>query len=899
MSVIYTNVFKYGDEIRVRGYHADSGVRLRKPHVVQYHPTLYYPTKKPTEKKSLQGRYLRAHQFATMREAYASIESNQSTSNPVFGMDKFITAYIHDEWRGEVDGDFSKVRVAYLDIETTGDYGFPDHLDPVERITAITVKINGEITSFGMGEFAPRAGVRYIRGTGPTEDIAEQQMLLRFLAFWFAADIDIVSGWHVRGFDIPYLYARIQRVVDGLDTPAVSKKPFEFKADMLSPYGIVRKKIDTFKGKISVVYDVMGISILDYLLLYRAHGTNEPMENFKLDTIAHHELGRGKANLDEIGGIKHAHRRNHQRFIEYNILDVELVEDLEKKKRLIEMIVSLAWMTRVNFEDVLHQTRVWDSIIYGHLLEKGVVVPIPPKQDERDSKYRGAYVLPPRTGMHKWIVSFDLNSLYPHLIMQYNIGPETLVPGPPINDLVNPLNPRDADYGVEKIISGKFKYTGNHVCAANGHEFRRDIRSFLSELMEYFYGLRKTKKSAMIEAWKKYQETHIAAYKDEAERLGIVQNAIKVLLNSAYGACGNAHFRFFDVRLAEAITLSGRLAIQWIVNKLEHWIAARVETTRTSFAIAADTDSVYLSLDEWVKEYCPRTDRDGIVDFLADAADNIFQTTINAAYTELAQIMRAYAQKMVMKRESIADIGVWSAKKRYILNVLDDEGVRYKKPKIKMVGVEAKRSTFPTIIRDKMKNCYKLILQGTEDELQHYANLFKNRMMLEDGAKSYRIEDIAIPSGISDVDVPAFTRLTVNPFLDDGDDSDENEEQLNEKGLSIHVKAAARYNQWLKSNNQQGLLYEPISAGSKMKYVFTRHDGVFGFSEILPPESGKRSTVDRAKHFKKLFSDPMEALAKFRGWNLFPTNNVDDFLDVREDFVETKFKKQRRKKTVI
>ena len=453
--------------------------------------------------------------------------------------------------------------------------------------------------------------------------------------------------------------------------------------------------------------ELAGISVIDYLDLYKKF-TYTNQESYRLDHIAFVELGQRKLDHSEFDTFKDFYTGNWQKFIEYNIIDVELVDRLEDKMKLIELALTMAYDAKVNYNDVFFQVRTWDAIIYNYLKKKNIVIP-PKERSEKDSQYAGAYVKEPIPGKYDWVVSFDLNSLYPHLIMQYNISPETL------------LDTRHPSTTVDKILNEQitFEMYKDYAVCANGAMYRKDVKGFLPELMEKMYGDRVVFKKKMLAAKQQYEKTPTKALEKEIARCNNIQMAKKISLNSAYGAIGNQYFRYFKLANAEAITLSGQVSIRWIENRMNKRLNKILKTENTDYVIASDTDSIYLNLGpfvDWVfkdREKTPEV----VVDFLNKVCEVEFEPYIESSYQALADYVNAYDQKMQMKRENIADRGIWTAKKRYILNVWDSEGVRYAEPKLKIMGIEAVKSSTPAPCRQMIKDGLKLVMSGTEDEV--------------------------------------------------------------------------------------------------------------------------------------------------------------------------------------
>ena len=401
----YTNVCTIGKYVLLRG--VESGKRVRRK--VEFFPTFYLPSQEQSEFRTLDGSYVKPIQPGTMPECREFLERYKNVDNfPVFGNNRFDYAYIADEYPDDILWDVSKVLIAYLDIEVGSENGFPEPRSANESVTAITIKIKGNYFVFGVGDYSKhRDDVHYAQCSD------ESQLLRRFLDFWTRFHPDVVTGWNVQFFDIPYLINRITKLFG------------QEEAKKLSPWNKLGMREVTIRNRQEQAWDILGVAILDYLELYKKF-TYSQQESYRLDHITHVELGEKKIDYSEFETLHQLYKLDYQKFIEYNIKDVELVEKLEDKMKLIELALTLAYDNKVNYDDVFTQVRMWDAIVYNYLLKKKIVIP-QMKRGSKSSQYEGAYVKDPIVGQHDWIVSFDLNSLYPHLIMQYNISPETLV----------------------------------------------------------------------------------------------------------------------------------------------------------------------------------------------------------------------------------------------------------------------------------------------------------------------------------------------------------------------------------------------------------------------------------------------------------------------------------------
>lgn len=841
MNTFYTNVQASGDNILYRGY--ENGERVERK--IQFQPTLYVPSKNSASKfRTIRGEPVEPIMPGSIRECEDFVKTYEDVQNfKIHGHTDWIYQYISSLYPDHRDAeyDMSIVRVLYLDIETECENGFSSPQDAAERINVITMRHGDRKFVLAINDF------KLPDDPNVSQEIFsdDRDLLDRFIYIWNDIDPDIVTGWNVRFFDIPYIINRI-KLVFGEDGKT--------RARDLSPWRNVRDDEIDYKGKTQQVYKISGIDILDYYELYRKY-VLAPRESYKLDFIASVELGKNKLDYSEYPHIRDFYTQNFQKFVEYNVQDVDLVHELDAKLNLLELHVSMAYLAKTNYNDVFGQVRMWDTIIYNHLLKSNIVVS-QKKIAEKDSQYAGAYVKDPIVGFHDWVVSFDLSSLYPHLILQYNVGPDTIV-----DDCVDAPKYTMDQLLYEEIDNSYIKHH-NYSMAANGQLFRRDRMGFLPELMDKFYNQRKKFKKLALESKKALQnhssDSEVRRHERQIAKYDTMQMAYKIALNSAYGAIGNNYFRHYDVRQAEAITLSGQLSIRWIQNKINLYLNKLFETNNKDYVIASDTDSVYLNMSRAVEISCSgETDKNKIVNFLDKFCKKIMDPYIEKCYQQLADRMNAYSQKMEMKREVIADRGLWKAKKMYCLNVYDSEGVRYAEPQLKIMGIEVQRSSTPSICRQHLKNCVKIILTQNQDDLIDYIEKFKTQFFAS------KPEEISFPRGVNGIEKYASASHIFN------------------KGTPIHVKGALIHNHLLKKHKIQKY-YNKISDGDKIKFVYLREpnptgDRVISFVGKIPHELRLEKYVDYNMQFEKAFLEPLIGLLDVIKWKHERVNSLEGF----------------------
>ena len=813
---------------------------------IQYSPTLFLPSNKPTEWKTLFNENLEPMKFENIREARDFVKKYDQVENfKIYGNDRFEYAFIADEFKGQIDWDISEISIAFVDIEVGSENGFPNPDEASEPITAIAIRrLNGDTKVYGCGEYNnTHENVEYIHCRD------EYTLCRNFITDWEVNCPDVITGWNTKFFDIPYLYNRFNRILG----EEMTKK--------LSPWGILSARTKVLRGRQQTFYDISGIASLDYIELYKWYAPGgKSQESYRLDNIANVELGESKISYDEFDNLHQLYKLNYQKFIDYNIKDVELIVKLESKLKLLELALTLAYDTKCNYEDVFAQTRMWDSLIYSYLFEKKIVVP-PKMIKEKTEAFEGAYVKEPQVGKHDWVASFDLNSLYPHLLIQYNISPETIVEPQDYTPEMREVIAQGVT--VEKLLDRKVNLSriSNVTITPNGQFFQTDKRGFIPTMMEEMYEDRKKFKKLMIKSQQDYQVETDSTKKKELENLiaryNNLQLAKKVSLNSAYGAMGSQYFRFYDLRMALGVTSAGQLSIRWIEEKINLYMNKILKTENIDYVIASDTDSIYLRLGELVNSVFKEIDTPKIIDFMDKVCEDKIQPYIDKSYEELAEYVHAYAQKMIMKREGLSDKGLWTAKKRYILNVYNNEGVVYKEPKLKVMGLEMIKSSTPSAIREKMRTVTKVMLTGTESDVQDFIAQFKEEF------KSLPPEEISFPRGLNGL----FTYA--DPV------------SLYKKGTPIHVKGAILYNHFLKQHELTNK-YPLIQEGEKLKFTYLKmpnpfKDMVISYPGRIPKEFNLNEYIDYDTQFEKAFLEPVKVILDCMGWQAEKRSTLDSF----------------------
>jgi DNA polymerase elongation subunit (family B) len=840
----YTSVERFGNMILWRGY--EKGKPFMKK--LKYQPTFYLPTRGNSEFASLIGnKKLAPKIIESMGDAKLFLEKYNGVEGfDIFGNTNYVAQFIHDQYPDEIKFDMKMINIAMFDIEVDISDGYADVQTADKEITSIAYKSSKSDTYHLLGR-KDYDKTKTITGINPDQIQfmkfdTEHALLNRFIQIWTNDYPDVVTGWNVEYFDIMYVITRIINLLG------------EEKAKRLSPWCSIKKVTREVFNKPQSTYQISGVSIIDYMDAFKKFGYKYgPQETYKLDHISHVVLGEKKLDYSEYGSLTALYEQNPQLYLDYNLKDTHLIERMEEETALLSLVLTVAYGGGVNYGDAFGTVGIWETTLYRKLMQKKIVPFLKKSPGERAGDLVGGYVKDPKVGMHKWIVSFDLNSLYPHLMLQYNMSPETFM-----------LDKR-IYVTQEMVLEDRFANTNpEYSVCANGVCFSNSVLGIIPEIIQEYYGNRSKIKKHML-AVEQAAEIEIdpAKKKDlkrEITQLHNAQMAIKIAMNSLYGATANIYFLYYIAEMAEAITTSGQLSIRYAQKSVNEYLNKVLKTNNIDYVIYIDTDSIYVNMGPLVEKVFGTQDIDKKTgeEFLDKICKEKIEEVIAAGYDKLAKQMGAYRNAMAMKREKITDKSVFVAKKRYILNALNSEGVHFAEPKVSVTGLESVRSSTPEICREKMKEAFKVIMNGDEIDTQRFIQVFKEEFY------NLPAEDIAKISGTDDIE--KYTDRSTGGY---------------KKGCPMHVRGCILYNNFLRDKGLDKK-YETIKSGDKIKFVYLKfpnpvRENMISFPNVLPKEFGLEKYIDYETQFEKVFLSPIDNILQAVGWNTEKVDSIEDF----------------------
>ena len=754
----------------------------RKERVCDLIPDLFIESKEPTGIKSLCGKNLKPVQVDDYKHWLDKKDQYKKGGYRCYGYEPAEYSFISDHYDLETSYNADEILVFSLDIETeVPDNGFPDPKNAECPINVVTIhhSIKDKYFVFTWQDFEVTADVDNISPDHIIKKVYENErgMLLGLLKFWNEERPDVLSGWFTSGFDAQYLYNRTKR----LGIMFGKKKG----CDAFSLFGRTLEKKD---GSV----EFRGISHLDFQLVMKKFNAGE--RSWTLNSVADDYLGVKKVE-NPYTNFKDFYTKEWDLFVTYNIRDVELVVRLMRKTRLLDLIYTLAYLTGANYEDVFGTLKIWEVYIQNVLKKEGVYLEMNRDVPDVDGSIMGGFVLDPKAGKYEWLVSFDQNSLYPSIIRSWNISPETIIDEPPdellkysgriFQKLPKELPALLKKYGLAMTMNGQF--------------FRTDFKGVIPRMCGHVYDQRVETKNQMKALKKANYEKGI---KDDPQLyiLNHKQHALKILLNSLYGALCHRFFAFFDFRCAEGITSTG----QYIIKRIGENVGSEIDKVSgvADSLIYSDTDSCIFSLKSVIEKLSEKKDikfSAELIDMIDNFCQGFIVPRIDKENAAIGNDLNAPFNCLAMKREKICESGFWAAKKRYAVKIWDDEGLRLTEPKYSITGLEIKRSSTPKFAQEKLMSLVKLLLSDD----------FKNARKVLDGFKKDYMNgdllEIGLPIGINSMPTEKDYCIALNAG----------------KKLTIpqHIKGALVFNEFIRILGLNGT-YKKLGNGDKVfKYL--------------------------------------------------------------------------------
>jgi len=752
-------------------------------------------------------------------------------------------ALIHEY--GDSDFPSTNHREVFFDIETEILQGFPDWRDPVNKVTAIAW-YERSIDKYGVFVLDEKDRVKSVSRDNCEVVICktESELLYKFLEKYVELDPTILTGWNIEGFDVPYLYNRIKTVLG------------DDYANSLSPIGKVnyREHLDR--------YYIEGVSCLDYLPLYRKYTIGE-RSSYRLDAIGQTEVGLGKIEYD--GTLDDLFEKDIDKYIEYNLNDVEIVKRLDEKLKFIDLAKAICHKGHIPYQKIHITSAYLDGAILTHTHRLGIVTKNVTRGVTKDSKFTGAYVKVPNPGRYDWIYDLDLTSLYPSIIMSLNMSPETKM-GKIIDFDVEDFKKRiDRSWTIETDKEQlhlqtedliKYLTDTKYSISSNGVLYKTDRAGLIPSILDRWFNERVEYKNLRKKFEKEGDDVKVA-YFDQ------MQYTTKILLNSMYGVLGSPSFRFFDIDNAEGVTTTGQQLIKSTGDFGSKFYNDELGTKDKDYCIYTDTDSVFFSAKPIIEKRFPDIDMNDntiMAKAILPVVDEV-QTYINKMYDLYAKrIHNLDSHRFDIKQELISRAGIWIAKKRYAQWVINQEG--YPVNKIDVKGIDVVRSNYPAAFRIFLGKVLRAILEGetrgqVDDKIIEFRDSIKDRPLI----------DIAKSTGVKNIEKYTKNFTSDKPFIS------------SKKGVPAHVKASVNYNDLIVYFKQQHK--GKIRSGDKIKWVYLKNNPYGIESCALKGYDDPKQIVDFVEqyvNYEKIFkSDLQNKLDAFYGamkWGGLPQKNA-------------------------
>lgn len=819
----YTNIRKWGKKLLFAGY--DNGKKVFEK--MDFEPELFLPDDTASGKyMGWDGQKLRRETYDNMKEAVEYVKANQHVhGRKIYGTTNYPAQFIAKYFPDKVDYDLNLIRIFYLDIETWSGEAFPEAEKADYPITLLTIHDS-------------KTGIKHVWGTQPYVNNdpmveyyeysldTEVDMLYNFLAWMKMNPPDIITGWNSRLYDLMYIVNRMKKIL--------SEKAYE----QLSPWGIVMDKDIQMKrfGQIKQykVYDIYGIADLDYMDLYQKYTPNQE-SSYKLDHIAYKNLKKKKVEFE--GTLHELYENDYQKYVEYNIQDVQLIVELEQKLKYLALIIDFSYNVFVpSYMDCLGTTKIWETCIFHHLSQQNIYGVIKDNDNLPEKiEYAGGYVKEPNPGLYRWVMTIDVKSLYPKIIETLNIGIET--------HRGRYSHPISVDKLLNDNIDTNSLVAANVALSVNGDLYSRDKQSFFSVLMEKFFNQRKEYTALMKKA-------RASGDKDTEKIYDIKQYSIKILINSFYGCLGTNFFQYYSVANAASVTLTGQYINRSIWAGVNKFLNEILKTVDQDYIVFGDTDSSGILLESIVKKFMPdETDVTKIAEFLNKFGKEYLEPIVAKTVDEALQKLNVFKNHIQVERENICDVAIWTGKKHYLMNIVESDGKINTDIKLKMKGIETVKSDTPMLCRDKLEDVLKIIVRGDNNMLIKFIDNFR---------KEYNQR---LPQEL------AYSKSVKKALYEDTD-----------KTNPINTRASTSFNK-LIDNFELQTRYQKIKDGQKIKYIYLTlpnpsGENVIAFVDKLPPEFGLDKYIDFDTMFDKSFLKPIRAITDVIGWKLEKKHNL-------------------------
>jgi DNA polymerase elongation subunit (family B) len=826
----YTNIEYVGDNILIKGYKEDGTPILGK---VKFNPFVF--VRGSGDYVSFEGNTpLRKVEFESYGKASEFVYKNRGkcygmgVNNDRIYKNELVYAFLSEMFPEEImDYNADYIGIMNYDIETSSEYGFPNYLDPKEEILSISCSVlrNGkrEYKTFGIKPVSDKSIEEYVR----CDD--EHEMLKKFCEYVRDSNVDILTGWNSTKFDMPYICARIEEHYDKEWLKLLS--PFD-----MQPKRVRRRTKNPKTGLYDEydVYEIAGISDLDMMKLYGKFDTYNG--SHALNNIANRELGEKKLDYSEYGSLHKLWKSDWDKFIRYNQQDVILVDKLVDKLKYVELAITVAYLAKIKYEDCFSPVKTWDSLIYNFLIhQRKTVIPLR-KYNEKEKQNRGGRVKDSKKGFSEYVVTTDAESLYPSIMVSLNISPETFV--------------MKIDVEENKMLHMKYKNEylkdKNWSLAANGCAFDNSKEGVVSHLVDSIFQKRKYFKNKMKEEMKKAD-----GVENLIKKYDVFQYSFKILINAAYGVMASPSFRYYNIDIAEAITITGQTIIQLSDMSINDYLNKYLGTNK-DYVVFSDTDSCGIEMKNVIL-------KDGKKDDFVNYLDSFYNTNIDPVIKEAvglyANYSNFYKNRINFKREKIIEKMIITGKKRYGMIVHDSEGYRYKEPEIVIKGLEVVRSDTPDNARKKLEEATKIILTKSEQDIQDFVEKYRTEFM------KLPLEEIAQPTGVYGLDRYRDADIIYS------------------KGTPSHIKAALVHNDFVIKNKLEKD-YELIKDGDKIKLISLKMPNPmmndrFAVKNSFDKIFGIDKYIDYNKQYQSSFLTPLERLLDVIFWKAEPSTAFD------------------------